>query len=125
MQQNLMRTIGLNVFMGMLNPVVDNWGHIGGAIGGAAMAYYFGPRLYLVALPNGGRTIVDKPVCRLPRAIESIPDKFFNNFRKVKRKMQIDRYKSDLPDKPWRPKKQGPRGPIPIRSIKPKLKRKY
>jgi len=123
MQQGITRTIAVNLFLGAMNPMVDNWGHIGGAVGGAAMAYYFGPRLYMAGLPNGGRTIVDKPVLRLPRSIESIPDQFLETFRKMKRRMQVDRYMSDLPVKPWRPKQNNRRViPVPNRSIRPAKK---
>lgn len=113
--------------MGVINPYVDNWGHIGGALGGAAMSYYFGPRLYMAGLPNGGRMLVDKPVIRLPRSIESIPEQFFERFdvvkSKVTRRMQVERFKADLPVKPWRPKGKVsyPRKlpPGPVRSLRP------
>ena len=49
------QTLLINLVLGAMNPMVDNWGHLGGAIGGAAMAYYFGPRLFLAELPGGGR----------------------------------------------------------------------
>jgi hypothetical protein len=115
----------INIFMGAINPMVDNWGHLGGAIGGAAMAYYFGPRLYLAELPNGGRTIIDRPILRLPRSIEALPERTGNTFTRMIRRMQVWRYKSDLPTKPWRPKETGPsnqpRMNAPNRSIKPKF----
>jgi len=89
------------------------------------MTYYFGPRLYLAPLPNGGHTIVDRPILRLPRSIESIPEKTSDRMTRMLRRMQIWRYKADLPDKPWRPKENGPsnfeRRNVPNRSIKPKL----
>ena len=120
-------TLIFNLAIGLVNPMIDNWGHLGGAIGGAAMAYYFGPRLYLVELPDGGRTIVDKPVLRLPRPIESIPEKVSNRLTRITRRMQVWRYKSDLPEKPWRPKNNPSGGPpphqrmsAPTKSIKPK-----
>jgi membrane associated rhomboid family serine protease len=120
------QTLLINLVIGAMNPVVDNWGHLGGAIGGAAMAYYFGPRLYLADLPEGGRIVVDKPIMRLPRSIESIPEKVSARIQRITRRMQVWRYRADLPAKPWRPTQPG--GPsdfqrrmtTPSKSIKPK-----
>jgi membrane associated rhomboid family serine protease len=124
------QTLLLNIVLGAMNPMVDNWGHLGGAVGGAAMAYYFGPRLYLAELPlDGGRTVVDYPVVRLPRWIESIPETISNKMLRITRRMQVWRYRHDLPAKPWRPKGGGGsdgyipphrRQSAPNRSIKPK-----
>jgi membrane associated rhomboid family serine protease len=100
-------TLGMNVLFGMLSPSIDNWAHIGGGIGGVAMATTFGPKLYLMMLPSGGRIIVDKPAVRLPPVIESIPGKISKRFRRVKRRMQVQRYQSELPAKPWRRNKFG------------------
>lgn len=106
----------------------DNWGHLGGAIGGAAMAYYFGPRLFLASYPDeGGRVIVDKPVMRLPSALENIPRNLSNGFSRIVRRMQIWRVKEGLPGKPWSPEYQRRADyerriyNTPNRSIKPKL----
>ena len=124
---SITQTLLINLALGAINPMVDNWGHLGGAIGGAAMAYYFGPRLYMVELPDGGRTIVDRPVLRLPRAIESIPERFTNGVTRATRRLKIWRVKAELPDKPWRPKdtyskvNYHRRSNVPNRSIKPKL----
>lgn len=120
------QTLFINLVIGAMNPMVDNWGHLGGAVGGAAMAYYFGPRLYLTKLPEGGQMIVDRPIIRLPRNIESIPEKVFTRTKRMLRRMQVWRHTGDLSEKPWRPKtsprknyqqRQG----SPNRSIKPKL----
>lgn len=121
------QTLLINLALGAMNPMVDNWGHLGGAIGGAAMAYYFGPRLYLAELPDGGRTVVDRPILRLPRIIESFPERVSNRFDRMMRRLQIWQHKVDLPDKPWRPKDTWSkvnyqrRANVPNRSIKPKL----
>lgn len=103
------QTLAMNVLFGMASPSIDNWAHIGGALGGAVFAASFGPKLYLMALPNGGRIIVDKPVLRLPRSIESIPSKFRKRFRRTKRRMLVDRYQSELSSKPWRKPKYNSR----------------
>jgi len=104
------QTLLINLVMGAVNPMVDNWGHIGGAIGGAAMSWYFGPRLYIAELPipdvGVRRVIVDKPIVRLPSSIESIPTKINKGVGRLSRRMKIWRYAANLPDKPWRTKKK-------------------
>ena len=119
-----------------MNHNSDNWGHIGGAIGGAAMSWYFGPRLYLAELPisevETRQVIVDKPIVRLPSSIENIPKTIGKGVGRVTRRIKIWGYVENLPDKPWRRNRRtGHQGePIdyrrrqqtaPNRSIKPKL----
>jgi membrane associated rhomboid family serine protease len=121
MQQNLARTIGINLIMGAVSPMIDNWGHIGGFIGGIGMAALFGPRLSLVGLPNGGSALIDEPILRLPRHYEAIPEQIGTRINKMKRRMQVTHYMSDLPTKPWRMKRpqQYRRQIAPNRSIRP------
>ena len=60
----LVQTCALNAAMGMqAGAGIDNMGHLGGLLGGAACSYLFGPRL--LANPYTG-TIVDAPLLRLP-----------------------------------------------------------
>lgn len=47
-------TKAANLIMGPVSPMIDNWAHFGGTLGGAVMAYTFGVRLYVAGLPNGG-----------------------------------------------------------------------
>jgi len=118
------QTLLANVALGMVNPMIDNWAHLGGAIGGAAVAWYFGPRLYLSELPDGGRILIDRPVLRLPRAVESIPERVSDRFARISRRMRVERYKLDMPEKPWRPRQRQRRNyrrDPGNRSIKPKL----
>jgi len=124
------QTIFINLVMGAVNPMVDNWGHLGGALGGAAMSYYFGPRLFIAELPGGaGRVIVDKPIARMPPAIESIPTNINKGIARLIRRMQIWRYAADLPGKPWRSKQNKQQRidyrqrqlTAPDKSIKPKI----
>jgi membrane associated rhomboid family serine protease len=127
MTAQVTQVIGMNLFLGLINPVIDNWGHLGGAIGGAAMAYYFGPRLFLTELPNeGGRIVVDKPVYRLPRVYEAIPERLCKVARRMTGWIPMVRYKAESTPKPWQ--KQGGSRPsqrrrdprsAPNRSIKP------
>ncbi len=45
--------IGINLLIGFLpGSRIDNWGHIGGMLGGALLAWRIGPRLALLADPN-------------------------------------------------------------------------
>lgn len=96
------RTIVMNVFLGAMSPMVDNWAHLGGAIGGAACAFLFGPRLMVGDTPSGALAIVDKPILRLPKVLEEMPDQVGERLRIMKRRMQIESFKSDLPETPWR-----------------------
>lgn len=114
------RTIMMNVFLGAMSPMVDNWSHLGGALGGAAAAYLFGPKLMLGSTPTGDNILVDKPVLRLPRSLESIPEKVAEKFRLMKRRMQVESFKSGFPEKPWRKKRIDYRNrDVPSKSIRP------
>jgi len=106
--ESVLGAVMINSVFGAINPMIDNWGHIGGAIGGAAFAYTFGPKLYLLHLPNGGTTVVDKPKYQLPRHVRSLPDKFNRRFGRMRRRMQIEQFQSDLTAKPWRPRRRRP-----------------
>jgi membrane associated rhomboid family serine protease len=76
----LVETIGFNLLLGMTNPMIDNWGHIGGFVGGVGMAYLIGPKLYVARVPllgggsgssvhentlaaglSAGKIIIDRP----------------------------------------------------------------
>lgn len=48
----LLETIGLNILLGLTNPMIDNWGHLGGFIGGVGMSYLIGPKLYIARVPS-------------------------------------------------------------------------
>ena len=48
----LIETIGLNILLGLTNPMIDNWGHLGGFIGGVGMSYLIGPKLYVARVPS-------------------------------------------------------------------------
>ena len=98
-------TIATNIAYGFINPMIDNWGHIGGAIGGAAMAYNFGPKLFVMAFPDGRRIVVDKPNIRLPKQIQKIGNSFRRKLNDHGGKSwgQQTHYQSKdpLPSKPW------------------------
>lgn len=88
------RTIMMNVILGSMSPMVDNWSHLGGALGGAACAYVFGPRLMVGETPTGARTIVDKPIMRLPNVLEQMPERVGERMRMMKRRMQVESFQS-------------------------------
>ena len=140
----------------------DNWGHLGGMLGGAAAAYWFGPRLYLMDSPQG-RFVIDKvspllpinscwlhgsfnlffsappcaraspltpatqPIFRLPRSLESLPERIGQDVKRMTQRIPIGRsFQSDeeRPMKPWQQQRMQQqiyrrRPPTPNRSIKP------
>lgn len=62
---SVLESCALNAFIGLRpGSMVDNAGHLGGLVGGAAAAYLIGPRLRRT--PAG--RIVDEPIIRLPGA---------------------------------------------------------
>ena len=92
MSRELKGTIALNVIFGVVSKQVDNWGHLGGFLGGVLMAYCFGPNLQAAHLHVGNDSsslslstslvLVDKPIFRLPRELESIPETAFKRVKK-------------------------------------------
>jgi membrane associated rhomboid family serine protease len=80
---SILETIGMNLLLGMTNPMIDNWGHIGGFIGGVGMAYLIGPKLYVARIPTGmdsldaggfgvGKVVIDRPtiIFRTPEILD-------------------------------------------------------
>ncbi|KAL7580056.1 hypothetical protein ACA910_005041 [Epithemia clementina (nom. ined.)] len=118
MSSQLMQTAFLNIALGFANPSIDNWGHIGGFVGGCAMAYYVGPRLYMTSRFDDfdNKFIIDRPILRLPRPIESIPDKIGNIANTISQKVRLDRLlNGGSSSRPWqqrRPPKDRPRWSI-------------
>jgi len=56
----LMRVIVMNLGLGAMSRTIDNWAHVGGLVGGAALTFTCGPNLVW----EGGR-LVDRPLVRL------------------------------------------------------------
>ncbi len=51
--------IGINLLIGFMpGSRIDNWGHIGGMLGGAWLSWRIGPRIALYALPDQPRRVV-------------------------------------------------------------------
>jgi len=98
---SMKKTMAMNVVIGLLEPSIDNSAHLGGLLGGAAMAYTFGPRLFLMDLPNSNRIVVDKARFRIPNTIKSFPETAGLKLQRLKRRMQVDRFSADLPVKLW------------------------
>jgi rhomboid protease GluP len=47
---NAVFIIVINLFIG-LAPMIDNWGHIGGLLGGAVFAWFAGPKWMMIGIP--------------------------------------------------------------------------
>ncbi|HAX70960.1 MAG TPA: hypothetical protein DCY14_15205 [Anaerolineae bacterium] len=47
---NIVFIIAINLFIG-LSPGIDNWGHVGGLLGGAVFAWFASPRWMVVGIP--------------------------------------------------------------------------
>jgi rhomboid protease GluP len=48
----------LNLFLGLANPMIGTWAHIGGLVSGAALAWWLGPRLETRTHPDHAHVIV-------------------------------------------------------------------
>jgi len=56
------RVIALNLAFGLLSDGIDNWGHVGGLLGGAAVAWLIGPALSFDFAPGSGKKqLFDRP----------------------------------------------------------------
>ena len=52
--QNMLMVIGINLVFGFVAPGIDNWGHMGGLIGGGVVTWGLLPRYVTPALPRPG-----------------------------------------------------------------------
>lgn len=59
--KQLWQTLLINMAYGFANPRIDNWGHAGGLLGGAVVAYMLGPTLKLIQTKGGKRYLTDCP----------------------------------------------------------------
>mmetsp|Transcript_4983 Transcript_4983/g.12037 ORF Transcript_4983/g.12037 Transcript_4983/m.12037 type:complete len:324 (-) Transcript_4983:185-1156(-) len=63
---SILQTCAFNLMIGLIpGSQIDNWGHIGGALGGAAVALLIGPNLKLKESLMG-RRLIDEPWVPLP-----------------------------------------------------------
>ncbi|KAI3968558.1 hypothetical protein MKW92_022068 [Papaver armeniacum] len=61
MLQHVAQVIALNMVIGLLSKGIDNWGHLGGLLGGAAMSWFVGPAWTYEGRTSDGRSVfVDK-----------------------------------------------------------------
>lgn len=59
--QHIGRVIVLNMGFGLLSQGIDNWGHLGGLLGGVATSWLLGPAWkYEPVSKNGRKTLVDR-----------------------------------------------------------------
>lgn len=106
MTTSIGQTMVMNVFLGLLNPQIDQWAHLGGAVAGGIMAYSFGPRLYLTDIPTGNdgatyRVVVDRPIVRAPAYLESIPGAVATQWQQVTEKLLPTSGISNKNSRPW------------------------
>lgn len=110
------QTMLMNLVLGLANPQIDQWAHAAGAVAGAVMAYATGPNLYLAQNPaTGQREIIDRPLWRAPRAIESLPEKCMQGIGVVRRR--VFGWIPSGGNKPWQ---RQTRRYAPNRSLKPR-----
>jgi len=68
--------LAVNMGFGLTNPRIDNWGHGGGLLGGAALAYLTGPNLMLESDDPRGlsmrRKLVNRP--KVQSALRAVKD---------------------------------------------------
>lgn len=55
--QQIARVIALNMVIGLLSRGIDNWGHLGGLLGGAAMSWFLGPAWKFEFRCDDGRSV--------------------------------------------------------------------
>ncbi|MCO5549944.1 hypothetical protein L7F22_003421 [Adiantum nelumboides] len=59
---NLSRMIAINMVLGLATSKIDNWGHLGGLVGGAAISWLVGPAFsYKRIAGEQKRVLVDRP----------------------------------------------------------------
>jgi len=39
----LKKVVVMNLLFGLMSPRIDNWGHVGGLLGGSYVSFFFGP----------------------------------------------------------------------------------
>lgn len=64
MLSNTFLIVFLNLAMGATSTGIDNWGHLGGLLGGIAFAWFAGPLLSLQPSVNGYRVVNERSVRR-------------------------------------------------------------
>ncbi|KAJ4964281.1 hypothetical protein NE237_024220 [Protea cynaroides] len=55
--RHIAQVIALNMIIGLLSKGIDNWGHLGGLLGGAAMSWLLGPAWRYESRSNDGRSV--------------------------------------------------------------------
>ncbi|OMO92098.1 Zinc finger, RING-type [Corchorus olitorius] len=55
--QHIAQVIALNMVIGLMSKGIDNWGHLGGLLGGAAMSWLIGPAWKYESMASDGRRI--------------------------------------------------------------------
>ena len=86
--QNLLGSVGLNAMFGLMSKRIDNWGHFGGFLGGAVVAWTVGPNLVVVGAGErvdesreASRTVARRRVVNRP-LLQTYTGEFMEEFRK-------------------------------------------
>ncbi|KAK9286084.1 hypothetical protein L1049_014464 [Liquidambar formosana] len=75
--QHIARVIILNMAIGLLSKSIDNWGHLGGLLGGAATSWLIGPAWKYESVSNDGRKVF----------VDRAPISYFINKERAPRKL--------------------------------------
>jgi rhomboid protease GluP len=57
---NLIFVIAINLFIGVSTPAIDNWGHVGGFIGGVILGWLLCPFYQIEARSDGAHHVIDR-----------------------------------------------------------------
>lgn len=61
---NLLVVAAFNIIYGLSNPVIDNWGHLGGFAGGLTLGWLLCPFYQIVVTHDGVRRVIDRTSLR-------------------------------------------------------------
>ncbi|XP_073023806.1 RHOMBOID-like protein 10, chloroplastic isoform X1 [Primulina eburnea] len=56
--RQIAKVIALNMAIGLLSQGIDNWGHVGGLLGGAAVSWFLGPAWKIESISRNGRNVL-------------------------------------------------------------------
>jgi len=52
MFSHLKKVVVMNLLFGLMSPRIDNWGHVGGLLGGSYVSFFFGPEKVYATRPR-------------------------------------------------------------------------
>ncbi|KAL8153076.1 hypothetical protein V2J09_010836 [Rumex salicifolius] len=80
--QQIARVIALNMVIGLMSRGIDNWGHLGGLLGGSAISWFLGPAWKYESVSKDGRRVYTdrapisyiRDMKKPPRAVDPLND---------------------------------------------------